>query len=598
MNQRIIKLSKSIKSLAFALIFTAIFSISGWSQSITLLSPNGGEVWTAGSYETVTWTGQNLGYYVLIEFSPDGGNSWWYNGEFVTGPDGGSASVWTYYYATTNAILRISDYNYPYINDVSDAPFTNYAPPITILQPYGTSAIFVNSLTTLSWLILDNSISLINVEISIDNGLRYTTVAQNIDAYINYRSFVLSDTPSETCILKISNASNPSVFALSEVFTISPLPVYTITSPAGGEIFNRYSPITISWTVQDSFSDDCDLEISTDNGQTWAFINSATSTGNFGSYVWNTPNINSVACLIRIRDLNSQASTDVSEVFTIMPFPEIPICMVTVDSLTNHNVIIWEKSVSNLISDFLVYKETDQAGSYEVIATVGNNDVPMVTDEGSNPAMRPYRYKVGFRDIDNRIFPAGNFHQTIHLTINQGFNNNWNLIWTTYIGFNYNSYKIMRKSGNGPYEQIATISASFNSFTDFNAPSGNVSYMIKIEHPSGCSIGLRNNDFPVVYSNEASLTAVSVADNKEVNFNIFPVPANDKINIQFGDNAKGMINLTITDVAGRIMFSEEYNDADLGQLYLIDVSNFAEGIYLLNVISDKEKSTKKFSVRR
>jgi hypothetical protein len=85
-------------------------------------------------------------------------------------------------------------------------------------------------------------------------------------------------------------------------------------------------------------------------------------------------------------------------------------------------------------------------------------------------AMRPYRYKIGFSDSDNRVFPAGDFHQTIHLTFSQGVGGNFNLIWTPYIGFNYSSYNILRKTGSGSYEQIATLSSSFNSYTDFNAP--------------------------------------------------------------------------------------------------------------------------------
>jgi hypothetical protein len=34
--------------------------------------------------------------------------------------------------------------------------------------------------------------------------------------------------------------------------------------------------------------------------------------------------------------------------------------------------------------------------------------------------MKSYRYKLGFADADGHFFPAGDLHQTIHLTINQG----------------------------------------------------------------------------------------------------------------------------------------------------------------------------------
>ncbi len=283
--------------------------------------------------------------------------------------------------------------------------------------------------------------------------------------------------------------------------------------------------------------------------------------------------------------------------FTIMPYPETPICMVTVDSLTNQNVIIWEKPVSDLITDFLVYKETDEFDVYEVIDTVSYQDVPMATDFESNPAIRPYRYRLGFMDSESRVFPVSDYHQTIHLTINQGVNGNWNLIWNPYTGIDYTSYKIMRKSGDGAFEQIASVSASFSSFTDFDAPAGDIAYMVKIINPNGCNTGLRNTTYTDVYSNQAAASLVSAGDLSKSGFTIYPVPANDRINIQFGDNALGTINLTITDVTGRIIYSEEYSDVRQGEVKTVNSSDFNEGLYLLNVISSGNRITKKIVVR-
>jgi hypothetical protein len=69
-----------------------------------------------------------------------------------------------------------------------------------------------------------------------------------------------------------------------------------------------------------------------------------------------------------------------------------------------------------------------------------------------------------------------------------------------------------------------------------------------------------------------SIIKILTADIKEDNFSIYPLPANERINIQFGDNAKGTINLTITDVTGRVIYSGEYSDARPGQEYSINSS--------------------------
>jgi hypothetical protein len=586
----------SLKSLILGIFIFSVVS-SATAQSLTIQTPNGGEVWTYGGYEIATWTGQNLSSVVKIEFSYDGGTNWWYFGEVPSGPNGGNASVGVPNTSTTNAILRITDVANSSVSDISDAPFTVYVPDISIWEPSANSAVFANSLSQVYWILNVSGITLLNAEISIDNGQTFTPVAQNINASMSYTYINLSDTPSDECILKLYNAQNPSQYGLSDVFTISTLPVYNLTSPAGGEIVNTFSPFTITWTVENPYSTITSLYFSPDNGETWEFIGNGSSQANSGSFEWTTPNVNSEECLIVIADGYAPAAIDTSAAFTIMAYPETPVCMVSVDSLTNYNVIIWEKPVSDLIADFLIYKETNQANIYEIIDTVNYEEFPMVADYASNPSIRPYRYKIGFTDSENREFPAGDYHQTIHLTMSQGVNNNWNLIWTPYIGFSYSSYNILRKSGSGSYEQIATISSSFNSFTDFNAPSKDVAYIVSINRPGGCNTGLRSSGYSDVYSNVASVNLVSVAENKEVNFSVYPVPANDRINIQFGDESTGKINLTITDVTGRIIYSEEFNDSWQGQVHSINSSDFAEGMYMLNLISEGSRSMKKIMVR-
>jgi hypothetical protein len=271
--------------------------------------------------------------------------------------------------------------------------------------------------------------------------------------------------------------------------------------------------------------------------------------------------------------------------------------MVTVDSLTNHNIILWEKPVSDLIADFLVYKETDEANVYEVIDTLGYSEVSMVTDNESNPSIRPYRYKIGFRDNINRVFPAGDYHQTIHLTINQGVNGSYNLIWTPYAGLTYTSYKIMRKSGNGAYEQIATVSSSFTSFTDFNAPADDIAYMVKIENAGGCNIGDASTAYNAIYSNQASFDLVSASTITKTDFSIYPNPANDRIFVQPGVQMEGTVNLSISDLTGRVVYSTTFWNTIAGQAISINTAGLAEGVYVLQLTTEQAKKASKIIIK-
>ncbi len=581
------------------IIFTLFLTSALQAQTLTVQSPNGGEVWTSGETEIATWTGNNLSSIISIEFSWDGGTNWFYFGQVPSGPNGGSATIAVPNTSTTNAILRITDVVYPLATDVSDEPFTVLIPAIFIWEPTAGSYVFANSIAQVYWILNVPGINLINAEISTDNGQTFKLVGENINAQLSFTYLVLSDTPSDSCILKLYNAADPTEYGMSEVFSINPLPVYTLTSPASGEMVNTMSPFTITWTVENPYLPYCYLEFSDDNGATWEVINNAVSQGNSGSYDWTTPNVDSEECLVRISDSYAYSAIDTSEVFSIFTFPETPICMVSVDSLTNYNVIIWEKPASDLIADFLVYKETDEANVYEVIDTVSYESAAIAVDSNSNPSIQPYRYKLAFVDSLDRVFPKSDYHQTMHLTINQGVNNAWNLIWTAYTGFDYTSYKILRKTASGNYEQIATVSASFNSYTDFNAPPGEVSYIIKIENPAGCNPAMGVEDYNSIYSNKVTASSlVSVSESFEANFSIYPSPADEQINVKFGENISGIVRFTFSDLTGRTFYSGEVNNVQQGQVQVINTAAFREGMYILTIINAGSKSTRKVVIKR
>jgi hypothetical protein len=589
--------SSNLKSFIFGIILISSMTISLNAQTLTVQTPNGGEVWTCGGTEIATWTGQNLGSIVSIEFSSNGGTNWWYFGEVPSGPNGGSASVSVPNIETTNALLKITDVIHPAATDVSDEPFTVVVPAIVIWSPMEGDVIFNNTVSSVFWVLNTTGINLLNAELSNDNGQTYTLIGENINAQAGSTYLYFSTTPSDSCIVRLYNVEDPAEYGLSAIFTIATPPVYTLTSPEGGTMVNTLSPFLITWTVENPYSAYCYLEYSANNGQTWEIIDNAMNEGNSGSYEWFTPDVESEECLIRITDAYSSTSVDTSGLFSIFTFPETPICMVSVDSVTNYNVIIWERPVSDIIADFLVYKETDEENVYEVIDTVGYEEITKVTDSNSNPAMRPYRYKLGFIDFEDRVFPAGDYHQTIHLTINQGVNDNWNLIWTPYIGFDYSSCKIMRKTESGDYEQIATVSASFTSFTDLNAPPGEVFYMIKIDHPDGCNPASRDGEYASVFSNVATNSLVSVSESKDLDFSIYPIPADERINVSFGKNTTGMARLSISDLTGRVVYSEEFIDMRHGQALSINSINLNEGMYFLGISSGANSTTRKILVK-
>jgi hypothetical protein len=272
--------------------------------------------------------------------------------------------------------------------------------------------------------------------------------------------------------------------------------------------------------------------------------------------------------------------------------------MVSVDTVTNRNIIMWDQPATDLIDQFIVYKESSQADVYEVMATVAYGEAAMVVDTNSNPSVKPYRYKLGFSDPNGIVFPASDFHQTIHLTINQGVNNSWNLLWTSYIGFEATSYIIHRRIGNGSYSPIATISSSFNSYTDVTAPAGDVYYMVEVVSPNGgCNPAGRSGEYSSTFSNVATNSFLSVNDNKELNFSVYPSPADDRFQVSFGNGISGSVKITLSDLLGQPVYQAKLDNAGPGSFHVVNTKEFRNGVYVLQLVNDQVKTSKKIVIR-
>src|SRR5262245_60062157 len=94
---------------------------------ITLLRPNGGEVWTIGQYQNIHWNRQNPGGNTVdSDYSTDNGATW------LRTATQAKATGWYFWTvpgpATTTAKVRIRFHETPSLTDMSDAVFTIVGP--------------------------------------------------------------------------------------------------------------------------------------------------------------------------------------------------------------------------------------------------------------------------------------------------------------------------------------------------------------------------------------------------------------------------------------------------------------------------------------
>lgn len=577
---------------------TTVFGVSPTfsiidQPSATILSPNGGETWNYGETANVSWTGANLPYYLNIEYSEDGGNNWTYFSYAYSEPSGGSTDVYVPYISTENAKLRLVDPNFNLVLDESDEVFTLYVPPVIVYNPYEGQEFYIKDVSYVSW--LATGVDLLNIELSTDNGSTWIMIDQNIDANNSWYTWNIEGVPSENCLIKVSDASDPATFGLTGKFTLLATPVITLTNPVGGEIWNTSTAKTITWTYDNPNAYYAYIEFSPDNGQSWNYVGYGYMEGNQGSFDWVTPAITSEQCVIRIRDGYLNFVSDTSNIFTIRTFPETPICLVTVDSATNSNIVVWEKPQDDLVSNFIVYKETDISDVYEAIGTVEYDSLSMFVDPNSNPLVKSYRYKLGFADSKGNEYPLSSYHQTIHLSINQGVGNSWNLIWNDYLGINVPSYTIYRSNNGSEYSKIATISSSFNSYTDIDAPAGTLHYYVEVINENGCNLTLRETSFNNSISNIVTNNFLSVDDNEMMNVSVYPNPASGTVKMTLRDNKEYRIQLV--DLTGQVIFGEEKTGGKYFSEMKIDVSQFKNGLYLIRISDGSHQIAKKLVIQ-
>jgi hypothetical protein len=274
------------------------------------------------------------------------------------------------------------------------------------------------------------------------------------------------------------------------------------------------------------------------------------------------------------------------------------ICMVTVDSLTNSNYIIWETPLANDIERFYIYKEGNQANVYNQIGSVAYDSLSEFNDINSNPQIQGYRYKIAVLDTCGGLTPMSNFHKTIHLQIFPGVGNNRQLSWSHYEGINFPSYEISRRLPGQNFQFLATLASNLNTYTDINPPSPNADYRVDIVLPQVCNSVDRaayGKSKSNVGNNQAILT-VNDKENLLANLFLLPNPSDGNTMLQWESLKAQNLQIVVTDVVGKVVLADKLNAQKGSNKFPIEVD--AAGVYFVTIFDEKgNKNVLKMVVR-
>lgn len=206
------------------------------SAALTLLTPNGGEVWFAGSIENITWASNHVKL-IKLEYRVDNGSAWTLIADSVNALS--QSYPWKIPDSpTTEALVRITDVENSSLSDVSQATFTISAPysEVRLLSPNGYQQWGAGSKRKI--LFTSINVKQANLEFSANHGASWTAITTTAAASSAFE-WTVPDQTSNQYLIRISNHDDLSVADTSDhTFSV-------VEKRAGGEqdfIFFSDSP--------------------------------------------------------------------------------------------------------------------------------------------------------------------------------------------------------------------------------------------------------------------------------------------------------------------------------------------------------------------
>ena len=299
---------------------------------VTVISPDGGEFWYAGSYHDIAWqASDSIGVASYsIEYSTNSGSNWL---TLVSRTDGNPGIYsWNLPQANSaNCLVKITAWDGAnnFGNDVSNGAFSiipspdSTIPTITVVSPNGGEVWFWGDVDTIRWVATDDiEVTSYSISYSTNGGGSWSSIQARVDGNPQAYPWLVPNVSTANCKIRVivwDAAQHLATDNSDAPFTLRAPdfegPVVNIIVPDGGELWGVGSSRYILWEASDvSGVDSVSLQYSGDNGQNWQTI-MPFAHDNDGNFLWNIQAVPSRLALVRIlaKDIFGNQSMAVSE---------------------------------------------------------------------------------------------------------------------------------------------------------------------------------------------------------------------------------------------------------------------------------------------
>ena len=307
------------------------------------------------------------------------------------------------------------------------------------------------------------------------------------------------------------------------------------------------------------------------------------------------PNDTTIYTLSIIDELNCVDTTTI--IVNVLHSYIEQLCMVTVDTLTGNNMIIWEKTPGMRTDKYRIYRESVSVGVYDLLNEQNYGDMSEYIDATADPMSQPYKYKITTIDsicANESIIDNCFYHKTIHLQTSLGSPNGYQLQWTEYEGFPYSTYNIYgRETGMGNFSLVHQSAYGIDTWTDLTtAPS--MEYRISVDKTDPCISSSDAKTTGGPYNQSVSnIDDYSTEINNNLsnlnNIYVYPNPCSGVFTVR----GEKISKIEITDANGKTILTQdkiiEFNNFDLRKE--------PKGIYFVKITNGGLISTQKLIVK-
>ena len=155
----------------------------GGGGGLTIIQPNGGEVWSMGSVHDIKWDSTNMKHsdHLILQYSRDGGAGWFRIAQDI--PAFTFGYRWQVdNFPTTQGRVKILLQEDRSITDQSDANFTvQRRPYITLLRPNGGESWTIGQYQNIHWSRQNPGGNTVDIDYSTDNGTTWIRIAKDAE---------------------------------------------------------------------------------------------------------------------------------------------------------------------------------------------------------------------------------------------------------------------------------------------------------------------------------------------------------------------------------------------------------------------------------